>query len=143
MKTSHPSESNRQKLMYIEKISQSGIFKGRDFRLVVAPFFVVAMFFVAVVAVTVVAIFDIVIVSGAADAVGVFVLLMHCDNCEFYHRSVGRSVGLSVGWLVTLSSKTGKSMILIANNHVSCNHIIIQSFHHHEDASLALWALFF
>ena len=24
----------------------------------------------------------------------------------------------------------------------SCNHIIIQSFHHHEDASLALWALF-
>ena len=38
--------------------------------------------------------------------------------------------------------KTGKSMILIANNDVSCNHIIIQSFHHHEDASLALWALF-
>ena len=37
--------------------------------------------------------------------------------------------------------KTGKSMILIANNDVSCNHIIIQSFHHHEDASLALWAL--
>ena len=25
---------------------------------------------------------------------------------------------------------------------MSCNHIIIQSFHHHEDASLALWALF-
>ena len=23
-----------------------------------------------------------------------------------------------------------------------CNHVIIQSFHHHEDASLALWALF-
>jgi len=42
---------------------------------------------------------------------------------------------------VTLSLKTGKSMILIANNDVSCNHIIIQSFHHHEDASLALWAL--
>ena len=33
-------------------------------------------------------------------------------------------------------------MILIANNDVSCNHIILQSFHHHEDASLALWALF-
>ena len=33
-------------------------------------------------------------------------------------------------------------MILIANNDVSCNFIIIQSFHHHEDASLALWALF-
>ena len=32
-------------------------------------------------------------------------------------------------------------MILIANNDVSCNHIIIQSFHHNEDASLALWAL--
>ena len=33
-------------------------------------------------------------------------------------------------------------MILIANNDVSCNLIIIQSFNHHEDASLALWALF-
>ena len=33
-------------------------------------------------------------------------------------------------------------MILIANNDASCNHIIIQSFHYHEDASLALWALF-
>ncbi len=33
-------------------------------------------------------------------------------------------------------------MILITNNDVSCNHIIIQSFHHHEDASLAVWALF-
>ena len=54
---------------------------------------------------------------------------------------VGSSVGRSVRRLVTLSSKTGKSMILIANNNVSCNHIIIQSFHHHEDASLALWAL--
>ena len=43
---------------------------------------------------------------------------------------------------VTLSSKTGKSMILIANNDVSCNLIIIQSFHHYEDASLAVWALF-
>ena len=92
MKTSHPSESNRQKLLYIKEISQSGIFKGRDFRFVVAPFFVVAMFFVAVVAVTVVAIFDIVIVIGAADvadaaaadAVGVFVLSVHCENCEFY-----------------------------------------------------------
>ena len=34
-------------------------------------------------------------------------------------------------------------MVLIANNHVSCNHIIIQSFHHHEDASLALMALLY
>ena len=57
--------------------------------------------------------------------------------------SVGPSVRPSVSWLVTLSSKTGKSMILIANNDVSCNHIIIQSFNHHEDASLALWALLF
>ena len=32
-------------------------------------------------------------------------------------------------------------MILIENNDVSCNHTIIQSFPHHEDASLALWAL--
>ena len=51
------------------------------------------------------------------------------------------SVGRSVRPLVTLSLKTGKSMIFIANNDVSCNHIIIQSFNHHEDASLALWAL--
>ena len=56
--------------------------------------------------------------------------------------SVRRSVRRSVGRSVTLSSKTGKSMILIANNDVSCNIIIIQSFNHHEDASLALWALF-
>ena len=74
--------------------------------------------------------------------------------CASVGRSVGptvrQSVGVSVRWsvgpsvrpLVTLSLKTGKSMILIANNDVSCNHIIIQSFHHHEDASLALWALF-
>ena len=38
--------------------------------------------------------------------------------------------------------KTGKLMVLITINDVSCNQIIIQSFHHHEDASLALWALF-
>ena len=62
--------------------------------------------------------------------------------CPSVRPSVGRSVRPSVGPSVTLSLKTGKSMILIANNDVSCNHIIIQSFHHHEDASLALWALF-
>merc|ERR1712240_966519 len=56
--------------------------------------------------------------------------------------SVGPSVRPSVRPSVTLSFKTGKSMILIDNNDVSCNHIIIYSFHHHEDASLALWALF-
>ena len=56
--------------------------------------------------------------------------------------TVRPSVRLSVRGLVTLSSKTGKSMILIANNDVSCNLIIIQSLHHHEDASLAVWALF-
>ena len=56
--------------------------------------------------------------------------------------SVRPSVGRSVRPRVTLSSKTGKSMILIANNDVSCNHIITQSFHQHEDALLALWALF-
>ena len=50
------------------------------------------------------------------------------------------SVRPSVGWLVMLLSKTGKSMVLITNNHVSCIHIIVQSFHH-EDAFLALWAL--
>ena len=56
--------------------------------------------------------------------------------------SVRPSVGPSVRPWVTLSSKTGKSMILIANNDVSCNLIIIQSFQHHEDASFAVWALF-
>ena len=55
--------------------------------------------------------------------------------------SVRPSVRPSVHRSVTLSLKTGKLMILIADNDVSCNHIIIQSFHHHEDASLALWAL--
>ena len=59
------------------------------------------------------------------------------------HQSVHLSVGPSVGRSVTLSLKTGKSMILIANNDVSCYLIIIQSFHHHEDASLAVWALLF
>ncbi len=65
-------------------------------------------------------------------------------SSHLYNRgcpSVGRSARRSVGWLVTLSSITGKSMILIANNDVSCNHIIIQSFNHHEGASLPLWAL--
>ena len=41
--------------------------------------------------------------------------------------------------------KREKSMIWIANNDVSCNLIIIQSYNHFiiiEDASLALWALF-
>ena len=53
-------------------------------------------------------------------------------------RAVRRSVRRSVGPSVTLLLKTVISMILIANNVVSCNQIIIQSFHHHEDASLAL-----
>ena len=62
---------------------------------------------------------------------------------ESVRPSVRPSLGQSVHPRVTLSSKTGKLMILIANNDVSWNHIIIQSFHHHEDASLALWALLF
>ena len=33
-------------------------------------------------------------------------------------------------------------MILIANNDISCDHITIQLFHHHEDTLLALLALF-
>ena len=44
-------------------------------------------------------------------------------------------------WVGHAFVKYGKIVILIANNDVSCNHIIIQSFHHHEDASLAVWAL--
>ena len=69
-------------------------------------------------------------------------LLFRCVLASLYEGlSVRPSVRPSVRGLVTLSSKTGKSMILIANNDVSCNHIIIQSFNHHEDASLALWAL--
>ena len=64
------------------------------------------------------------------------------DASSHLYMRVCPSVGPSVRPRVTLLSKTGKSMILIANNDVSCNLIIIQSFHHHEDASLALWALF-
>ena len=62
-------------------------------------------------------------------------------DAHLYMR-VCPSVRPSVCPLVTLLFKTGKLMILIANNDVSCNHIIIQTFHHHEDASSALWALF-
>ena len=47
------------------------------------------------------------------------------------------------------ASKKRENYYFRANNcrrrytrRISCNHIIIQSFHHHEDASLALWALF-
>ena len=59
-------------------------------------------------------------------------------------RSVGPSVRPSVRPSVghAFSSKTGKLMILIANNDVSCNLIIIQSFHHYEDASLAFGPCF-
>ena len=64
------------------------------------------------------------------------------DASSHLYKRVCPSVGPSVRPSVTLSLKTGMTgMILIANNDVSCNHIIIKSFHHHEDASLALWAL--
>ena len=64
-----------------------------------------------------------------------------CRDSKKHRTSVRPSVRRLVGWLVMLLSKTGKSMVLITNNHVSCIHIIVQSFHH-EDAFLALWALF-
>ena len=48
--------------------------------------------------------------------------------------TVGPSVGPSTG-------HAGKSMILVAGGDISCNVIIMRSFHQHEDASLALWAL--
>ena len=68
--------------------------------------------------------------------------------------SVGRSVGLSVGRSVR--PMVGDAFVKNKENHyfrannssrretrrISCNHIIIQSFYHHEDAWLALWALF-
>ncbi len=63
-------------------------------------------------------------------------------RCVLASLYEGLSVRPSVRPSVTLSSKTEKTMILIANNDVSCNLIILQSFHHHEDASLAVWALF-
>ena len=60
--------------------------------------------------------------------------------------SVGLSVRRSVGDAFV---KNKENNHFWANNYsrrysrrISCNHIIIQSFHHHEDASLALWALF-
>ena len=64
--------------------------------------------------------------------------------------SVGPSVRPLVGWLVgDAFVKNKENQYFRANDwkrrctrQISCNHIIIQSFHHHEDASLALWALF-
>ena len=60
------------------------------------------------------------------------------DASSHLYMRVCPSVRLSVHRLVMLLSETGKLMIMIANNDVSCNQIIIQSFHHHEDASFAL-----
>ena len=60
--------------------------------------------------------------------------------------SVRRSVGPLVGDALV---KNKENHYFRANNcwrrytrQISCNHIIIQSFNHHLDASLALWALF-
>ena len=55
-------------------------------------------------------------------------------GCPSVGPSVGPSVRPSVGGLVTLLSKTGKSMILIANNDASCitssyNHFIVMRMH--------------
>ena len=77
-------------------------------------------------------------------------------SSHLYNRtcpSVGPSVGPSVRRLVRPS--VGDAFVKNKGNHyfranncrrrytrqISCNHIIIQSFNH-EDASLALWALF-
>ena len=66
--------------------------------------------------------------------------------CPSDGPSVGRSVRPSVGDAFV---KNKGNHCFPANNcrrrytrQISCNHIIIQSFNHHEDASLALWALF-
>ncbi len=65
--------------------------------------------------------------------------------CPSVHRSVRRSVGPWVGHAFV---ENKEYPYFRANNcsrrytrRISCNHIVIQSFHQHEDASLALWAL--
>ena len=61
-------------------------------------------------------------------------------------RPVGPSVGPSVGrWRFRKKNKENhyfraNNCRMRHNRQISCNHIIIQSFHHHEEASLALWA---
>ena len=61
-------------------------------------------------------------------------LVFRCALASLYE-------GLSVHRLVTLSSKIRE--INIFEQLKACNRVIIQSFHHHEDASLALWALLY
>ena len=47
----------------------------------------------------------------------------------------------SVGRLVSPSVRRSAGHAFVTNGKID-SHVIIQSFHHHEDASLALWALF-
>ena len=69
--------------------------------------------------------------------------------CPSVGRSVRPSVGPSVGPSVSDAFvKNKENHYFQANNcsrryngQISCNHVIIKSFHRHEDASLALWAL--
>merc|ERR1711951_309795 len=69
--------------------------------------------------------------------------------CPSVGPSVRPSVRRSVRWLVGDAFVKNKENHYFRANHcskrytrqISFNHVIIQSFHHHEDASLALWAL--
>ena len=74
------------------------------------------------------------------------------------YKRVCPSVGPSVRWSVgpSVRPSVGDALVINKENQyfqandckgrhtrqISCNHIIIQSFHHHEDVLLALWALF-
>ena len=67
---------------------------------------------------------------------------MHLRN------SIRRSTGLSVCQCIDLSVKHPWISIWTKQSQsrsriISCNHVTIQSLSHHEDASLALWALLF
>ena len=64
-----------------------------------------------------------------------------------HNISIRQSIGPSVCQFIGLSVTPWISAWISANwsreeSHLSSNIVIIQSFHHHEDASLALWVLF-
>ena len=59
------------------------------------------------------------------------------DTSSHLCLSVGRSVGQSLGQSVRPSA----GHAFVKNGENRCSHVITKLFHHHEDASLALWAL--
>ena len=86
---------------------------------------VVIVVIVVVIAVVIVVIVVVIVVIVVNIVIILRCVLAYLHEGLFVRQSVGSSVRPSVGPLVTLQLKTGKSMILSANDEVSCNHIII------------------